>query len=59
VVGIVQLDEGPWWWAQLVGVDPDELRAGQRLRVEFQRPDSENNAGHEAVAVFRPEGELP
>lgn len=50
VLVIGQLDEGPWWWAQLDG-DGDgggKLAAGQRLRVEFRRADGE----YEAVPVF-------
>jgi hypothetical protein len=51
VLVIGELDEGPWWWAQLAG-DPvpaaDALATGARLRIEFQRAD----ADHEAVPVF-------
>jgi uncharacterized OB-fold protein len=52
VVGIVELDEGPWWWCRLVGVDPDANLAGLRVEVEFvpSGPESE----HETVPVFRP-----
>jgi uncharacterized OB-fold protein len=49
VLVIGQLDEGPWWWAQLD--DPDgggRLAAGRRLRVEFRRADGE----YEPVPVF-------
>ena len=49
VLVIGQLDEGPWWWAQLD--DPDggaTLAAGQRLRIEFRRADGE----YEPVPVF-------
>jgi len=34
VVGIVQLDEGPWWWAEL-SADPDAALLGARVRVEY------------------------
>jgi hypothetical protein len=47
VPAIVELEEGPWWWTQLVDVDPDQLRAGAALQVVFERPD-----GSEAVPVF-------
>lgn len=50
VLAIGELDEGPWWWTQLVGVSPDDVAAGQRLRIEFRRADEE----HEAVPVFGP-----
>ena len=50
VLVIGELDEGPWWWAQLRRRRPEaaELAAGQRLRVEFRRADGE----YEAVPVF-------
>jgi len=47
---IAELDEGPWWWSQLVGESPDAVAVGQRLRIEFQRPSAE----YEAVPVFVP-----
>jgi uncharacterized protein len=49
VLVIGELDEGPWWWSQLVGVSPDAVAVGQRLRTEFQRSGPE----YEAVPVFR------
>ncbi len=55
VLIIGELDEGPWWWAQLDGLEPAAdgaadvgLAVGQRLRVEFRRAGSE----YEAVPVF-------
>ncbi len=48
VLVIGELDEGPWWWSQLVGADPASLAVGQRLRVDFRRAGAE----HEAVPVF-------
>jgi uncharacterized protein len=48
VLVIGELDEGPWWWSQLVDADPASLAVGQRLRVEFRRA----AADHEAVPVF-------
>ncbi len=47
---IGELDEGPWWWAQLAGTGPGEasLTAGQALRIEFRRADGD----YEAVPVF-------
>lgn len=49
VPAVVEFEEGPWWWSQIVGVDPGELRDGLALRVVFERPD-----GSEAVPVFTP-----
>jgi uncharacterized OB-fold protein len=48
VLAIGELDEGPWWWAQLEG-DTDELAVGRRLRIEFRRA---SDGEHEAVPVF-------
>jgi len=49
VLVIGQLDEGPWWWAQLDDSDGGAtLAAGQRLRIEFRRADGE----YERVPVF-------
>jgi uncharacterized protein len=52
VVGIVELAEGPWWWSQLVDVDPDGELADLRVQVDFvpSGPDPH----HEVVPVFRP-----
>lgn len=48
VLAIGQLAEGPWWWTQLLDADPSDLRLGQPLRIDYERPD-----GSEAVPVFR------
>jgi uncharacterized protein len=48
VLVIAELDEGPWWWSQLIAADPAELAVGTRLRIAFVRPEAE----HEAVPVF-------
>jgi uncharacterized OB-fold protein len=58
VVAISQLDEGPWWWSQLVDADPDQLRAGTRLVLDFVTPvapggDTEPAEPSEVVPVFR------
>ena len=47
VPAIVELDEGPWWWTQLVDVDLSSLREATPLEVRFERPE-----GSEAVPVF-------
>jgi len=48
VLVIAELDEGPWWWSQLIAADPAALVVGARLRIAFARPEE----GHEAVPVF-------
>lgn len=52
VPAIVELEEGPWWWTQIVGCDPADLEDGQPLTVVFERPE-----GSEAVPVFTPSGD--
>jgi uncharacterized OB-fold protein len=49
VPAIVEMEEGPWWWTQLVDVDPATLRDGEELEVVFERPE-----GSESVPVFTP-----
>jgi uncharacterized protein len=49
VLVIAELDEGPWWWSQLVDADPAILRPGTRLRIAFARAGEES----EYVPVFR------
>jgi uncharacterized OB-fold protein len=49
VLVIAELDEGPWWWSQLVDADPAALAVGDRLTVSFTRPEGE----HEPVPVFQ------
>jgi hypothetical protein len=48
VVVIAELDEGPWWWSQLIDGDPDTVYEGQRLLMAFER-----SGEHEPVPVFR------
>ena len=45
-VGIVELDEGPWWWTSIEGVDPDEDLMGRRVTVAF------DTSGDEAIPYF-------
>jgi uncharacterized OB-fold protein len=35
-VGIVQLDEGPWWWTSFPAADPDADLFGARVRVAYE-----------------------
>ena len=53
VVAIVQLDEGPWWSTELVGVAPDSDLLGLKVRAEFVPT---GVGEHDAVIPqFRPE----
>ncbi len=36
-VGIIELDEGPWWWTSITGADPGEDLFGRRVRVAFEQ----------------------
>jgi hypothetical protein len=47
VAGIVELAEGPWLHARILGVAPGDLAQGIALRVGFERHDD-----GEAVPVF-------
>jgi uncharacterized protein len=47
VLVIAELDEGPWWWSQLVNANPAELAAGVRLVISFRSAE-----GGQAVPVF-------
>jgi uncharacterized protein len=49
IFGLVELREGPWLQAPLVGVAPSHLRPGMELRVLFVRL-----GGEEAIPVFTP-----
>lgn len=51
-IGLIELDEGPWWWTQLVDVEQHEVQEGLRVRAEFHR--SGPSADHEFVPVFAP-----
>jgi uncharacterized OB-fold protein len=35
VVGIVQLDEGPWWWGEFIDVDPELDLTGAKILITF------------------------
>ena len=51
VVGIVELDEGPWWWCELLDADPASMRVGMPVTAAFVRPEGSD----ETVPVFRVE----
>jgi uncharacterized OB-fold protein len=48
VVAIGQLDEGPFWWAEVAGASPSDLSAGRRLEITFEAVPE-----HETVPAFR------
>lgn len=45
-VGIVELDEGPWWWTAITGAEEGADLMGRRVQVAY-RP-----AGEETVPYF-------
>lgn len=51
VVGIVQLDEGPWWWTEIADADPDADLDGRRVAVAFAQLGSDE--GGETLPYFR------
>jgi uncharacterized protein len=52
VVGIVQLEEGPWWWTEIRGVDPDADLLGLDVVVGFEPSGATEDA--EAIPFFTP-----
>jgi hypothetical protein len=52
VVALVDLDEGPRVMTNLVGIDPDDVRIGMRVRVR-----SEQVSEEASVPLFEPEPE--
>jgi uncharacterized OB-fold protein len=36
-VGIVEPDEGPWWWTSITGIEPGEDLQGRRVQVAFEK----------------------
>ncbi|MBH0023017.1 OB-fold domain-containing protein [Salinibacterium sp. SWN139] len=50
-VGIVRLDEGPWWWTRFGEVD-SLLPEGARMRVAFDK--SSVDRGGEVIPFFVP-----
>jgi len=48
-LGIVKLDDGPQITAQLVDVELDQLKVGQRYRIEFRKIQS---AGHSGIHAY-------
>jgi uncharacterized OB-fold protein len=49
IIGVVELDEGPWLHTQLFDAATSELKPGLRLVAAFCQPD-----GGEPLPVFRP-----
>jgi uncharacterized OB-fold protein len=52
VVAIVQLDEGPWWWCELLDADPAAMRVDLGVEAAFVRVEG----SEETVPVFRVTG---
>lgn len=50
-VGIVELDEGPWWWTSFPGADADADLFGRRVKVAFELLGEGDNA--EAIPYFQ------
>lgn len=49
-VGIVELDEGPWWFTSFPDADPDADLFGAGVQVAFQTPGDDTA---EAIPYFR------
>ena len=50
-IGIVELDEGPWWWTSFPEADPDADLYGVRVKVAFELLGDGDVA--EAIPYFR------
>lgn len=50
-VGIVELDEGPWWWTSFPAADADADLFGRRVRVAFESLGDGEKA--EAIPYFQ------
>lgn len=48
IVAIGQLEEGPWWWTQVLGANPDDMYTGRELVVDFEPGEWE-----ETLPVYR------
>ena len=44
-IGIVELDDGARFTTQIVDVDPNEVKTGMRVKVEFRRLRTEGSEG--------------
>ncbi|MBB3082505.1 Zn-ribbon domain-containing OB-fold protein [Geodermatophilus sabuli] len=55
-IGVVELDEGPWWWTQLIDVDRDNIVEGLRVRAVFTKSGPAET--DEYVPVFAPDEPL-
>ncbi|RKT88577.1 hypothetical protein SAMN05421805_1011600 [Saccharopolyspora antimicrobica] len=49
VAGLVELAEGPWMYARIVDIAPEDVTSGMALAVGFDHAE-----GSETVPVFRP-----
>lgn len=50
VVAVVALHEGPHMMTRVIGVQPDAVRVGLKVQVEFEAQDE-----HTSLPVFRPQ----
>lgn len=50
-VGIVELDEGPWWWTSFPKADPEADLYGARVQVAFKTLGEGDDA--EAIPYFK------
>lgn len=50
VVGIVELAEGPWWWTELRGFDPDDDLTAAAVEVRFEK--SGDGEADETIPYF-------
>ncbi|MDF1539559.1 MAG: OB-fold domain-containing protein, partial [Candidatus Thorarchaeota archaeon] len=49
VIAMVELDEGPRLTAQIVNIDPEDVKIGMRVRACFRKITEQ---GHEGIIVY-------
>lgn len=58
-VCLVDLDEGPRLMSRVVGIEPDAVKIGARVKAHIEHAGQTGQTGGAALLVFRPAGETP
>ncbi|WP_265919874.1 Zn-ribbon domain-containing OB-fold protein [Cupriavidus nantongensis] len=58
-VCLVDLDEGPRLMSRVVGIEPDAVKIGARVKACIEPSEHTGQTGKSALLVFRPTGETP
>lgn len=52
-IGLIELDEGPWWWTQIIDARREDMVEGLRVRAVYRK--SGHDVADEYVALFVPD----